>query len=104
MQSRDTHVLRVALGSVMRNLGVLSITVGDLDAAVSWLEGAEEREVRAGLLPALLVTRTDLARALLRRAGSTDRLRARKLVEKVARDAAEIGSQRDFRSETADLL
>lgn len=91
-------LLGVVMSSVASVRGALALLLGRLDEAVALGEEAETRESAAGLVPALLWTRSGLATALERRARRGDAARARELRARVARGASAIGSRHDYRA------
>jgi hypothetical protein len=83
----------LCLGAVDRYLGMLELTLGRVDDAVGHLQSALAMEEGLGFAPAASRTRYWLGRALLRRGGAEDRLRAKDLVEACIATAKELGMQ-----------
>ena len=97
----DLFVTQDVFGAVMKSVAsvrsTLALTLGCLSEAIDFGEEAEARESAAGLVPALLWTRSRLADAFERRGRRGDAARARELRAHVQRGAREIGSRHDYR-------
>lgn len=82
------------LGSTHRTVGVAALVVGDVDAAVEWLELAVADNERLGNCPMATISRAELAGALARRgAGGTgaDRSRAVGLLRQAIAEGEAMG-------------
>jgi DNA-binding CsgD family transcriptional regulator/tetratricopeptide (TPR) repeat protein len=82
------------LGSVERTLGLAAMTFGELSVATAHLERAIEANERLGNFPMTVLTRAELAGALVRRAAPDDLDRALDLLAQAASDAATMGMDR----------
>ena len=81
----------VCLGSAERALGLAAATVGDLDAAAAHLHAAIGTDQRLGNRPMAAITRHTLAQVLAAHGGDGDRATSRRLAERAAATAAEMG-------------
>ena len=84
----------VYLGPVARYLGLLAMTTGEDERALGHLETARSAAERMGARPMVVLAALDAAEVLARRAAPNDAPRGRALVQRVARDAAQMGMQR----------
>jgi hypothetical protein len=78
-------------GSVEHALGVASLTTGDLDRAVAHFQNAVRDNLALGHWPAVVLSRTRLARAHTLRGGPDDASAARVALATAAREAAALG-------------
>ncbi|MFZ0179340.1 MAG: AAA family ATPase [Candidatus Dormiibacterota bacterium] len=78
-------------GSVSRALGLLADLLLRPEDAIHHLEEALEQNERMGALPSVARTQCDLAAALIKRGGRSDRERAIELLEKALRACDELG-------------
>ncbi len=81
----------LCFGSAARALGLARRTLGDLDGAVTALEGAVVHNRRLAHLPMLAITRADLAATLYQRDGDDDRARADELLSHAISDGEALG-------------
>ena len=81
----------VYLGPVARYLGLLAMTIGEDERALGHLETARSAAERMGARPMVVLAALDAAEVLARRATPNDAQRGRALVQRVARDAAQMG-------------
>lgn len=82
------------LGSVERPLGLAAATIGHHDLAIEHLDRAVTANRLLGNRPVTAITLTDLAEALLRRAGPGDRARAAGLLAEARQMAEDLGMTR----------
>jgi len=78
------------LGPVARYLGLLAMTMGEDERALGHLETARSAAERMGARPTVVLTALDAAEVLARRDAPGDGRRGRALVQRVARDAAQM--------------
>jgi len=79
------------LGSVASAIGLLAVTLGDLDLAIANLERGAQLEARVGHHANAAHTQLWWAEALRSRNAAGDAQRARELLEQVAATAAQLG-------------
>jgi tetratricopeptide (TPR) repeat protein len=84
----------VYIGPVARYLGLLAMTIGEDERALGHLETARSAAERMGARPTVVLAALDAAEVLARRAAPGDARRGRALVQRVEREAAQIGMDR----------
>ncbi|MBP2325161.1 tetratricopeptide (TPR) repeat protein [Kibdelosporangium banguiense] len=93
-------------GAASRAIGLAELTLGNTNAAVTYLEQAVRDNLRLGHRPANALSRAQLAEALIARGRPGDLMRARELLGEAADDARKMDmSQRadEWQAKAADL-